>query len=386
MARGERFAVSFTFDFDAEEADHRRRPRERRPARRALARDLRREGRRAADARAVGRQGVTATFFIPGRVAERHPSRVEEIVAAGPRGGAPRVHAHLADDADPRRGGARADEGPRGAPLVRDRGDRLPVAGVGLHRAHEGAPAAARVHLLVELHGRLRPYRHEGTDLIELPIQWILDDAAHFWFDADSWNKKIATAEEVRSIWQRELRGYRKLGGAFILTMHPQIIGRPYRLELLEAFMDYVLGDADAWVTTCREIAARVPSTFPHVRVEGSARERGRSYGEQARDRVRRSIEAYREVFAAYAGWDWPTVIDQARAYEAPIERFDPAYLEEMRGVAEGAGVADADVLAINVRTEVMFAAKAREGGPSAARRVLRVRRHACAERRRVTR
>jgi peptidoglycan/xylan/chitin deacetylase (PgdA/CDA1 family) len=105
----------------------------------------------------------------------------------------------------------------------------------------------------------LRPYRHEGTDLIELPIQWILDDAAHFWFDADSWNKKISTAEEVRSIWQGELRGYRKLGGAFILTMHPQIIGRPYRLELLEAFMDHVLAMPDAWVTTCREIAARVP-------------------------------------------------------------------------------------------------------------------------------
>src|SRR5437016_3353466 len=28
-------------------------------------------------------KGVTATFFIPGRVAERHPSRVEAIVAAG---------------------------------------------------------------------------------------------------------------------------------------------------------------------------------------------------------------------------------------------------------------------------------------------------------------
>jgi peptidoglycan/xylan/chitin deacetylase (PgdA/CDA1 family) len=105
----------------------------------------------------------------------------------------------------------------------------------------------------------LRPYRHEGTELIELPIQWILDDAAHFWFDADSWNKKIATADEVRSIWQGELRGYRKVGGAFILTMHPQIIGRPYRLELLDAFMDHVLAMPDAWVTTCRDIAGRVP-------------------------------------------------------------------------------------------------------------------------------
>ena len=54
--------------------------------------------------------------------------------------------------------------------------------------------------------------------------------------------------------------------------------------------------------------------------------------------------------------------------YESPIERFDPRYLEEMRGIAEGAGLQDADVLAINVRTEVMFAAKARQAGSDARR------------------
>ena len=101
--------------------------------------------------------------------------------------------------------------------------------------------------------------------------------------------------------------------------------------------------------------------TFPHVRVEGGPRERGRSYGEQAGERVRRSIDAYRDVFRSYAGWEWATVIDHARAYADPIERFDPVYLEEIRGIAEGAGVDEADVLAINVRTEVMFAAKARD-------------------------
>src|SRR5438552_3672058 len=101
--------------------------------------------------------------------------------------------------------------------------------------------------------------------------------------------------------------------------------------------------------------------TFPHVRVEGGPRDRGRSYGEQVRDRVHRSIEAYEEVFGGYAGWTWNMVTDHARAYEQPIERFEPSYLEEIRGIAEGAGVAAADVLAINVRTEIMFAAKARD-------------------------
>ena len=99
---------------------------------------------------------------------------------------------------------------------------------------------------------------------------------------------------------------------------------------------------------------------FPHIRVEGGPRERGRQYGEAARGRVRRSIEAYGEVFRQCAGWDRPAVTEQALRYVPPIERFGSSYLEEMRGIAEGAGVGFQDVLSINVRTEVMFAAKAR--------------------------
>jgi isopenicillin-N N-acyltransferase-like protein len=100
---------------------------------------------------------------------------------------------------------------------------------------------------------------------------------------------------------------------------------------------------------------------FPHVRVEGSALDRGREYGSQAADRVQRSVAAYRDVFTHYAGWDWATVRREAARFEAPIAAFRPAYLDEIRGIAEGAGLDPGDVLAINVRTEVMFAAKARQ-------------------------
>ncbi|HXF74229.1 MAG TPA: C45 family peptidase [Actinomycetota bacterium] len=100
--------------------------------------------------------------------------------------------------------------------------------------------------------------------------------------------------------------------------------------------------------------------TFPHVRVEGGPAERGIAYGQQAAERVARSIEAYAEVFRAYAGWDWARVREEAARYEEPIAARFPAYLEEIRGIARGAGVDVLDVLAINVRTEVMFAAKAR--------------------------
>jgi isopenicillin-N N-acyltransferase-like protein len=50
----------------------------------------------------------------------------------------------------------------------------------------------------------------------------------------------------------------------------------------------------------------------------------------------------------------------EAARFEAPIGKFRPAYLDEMRGIADGAGLDLIDVLAINVRTEVMYSAKAR--------------------------
>ena len=99
---------------------------------------------------------------------------------------------------------------------------------------------------------------------------------------------------------------------------------------------------------------------YPRVRVSGDSRARGRSYGEQAAERVRRSVAEYAEVFAKGAGLAWNEVREVARRFEAPIAAFGQAYLEELRGIAEGAGVDPIDVLAINVRTEIMYSAKAR--------------------------
>jgi isopenicillin-N N-acyltransferase-like protein len=98
-----------------------------------------------------------------------------------------------------------------------------------------------------------------------------------------------------------------------------------------------------------------------HVRVEGTSYQRGRQYGRQAAARIRLSVQAYQQTFAHFAGWDWPAVRREAARFEAPIGKVMPAYLEELRGIADGAGIDLADVLAINVRTEVMYAAKARQ-------------------------
>jgi isopenicillin-N N-acyltransferase-like protein len=97
------------------------------------------------------------------------------------------------------------------------------------------------------------------------------------------------------------------------------------------------------------------------IRVEGSALQRGEQYGEQARELIARSIEIYGEAFEHYAGWDWEQVREHAGRFREPILAFDREYVDELEGIARGAGLEFADVLAINVRTEVMFAAMARD-------------------------
>jgi isopenicillin-N N-acyltransferase-like protein len=100
---------------------------------------------------------------------------------------------------------------------------------------------------------------------------------------------------------------------------------------------------------------------YPHVRVAGGPRERGRQYGEQARGRVGRSVEAYERVYEDLAGLSRREVLALASTYARAIECFEPRYLEEMRGLAEGSAQTLEAILAINVRTEIMFAAKARQ-------------------------
>jgi isopenicillin-N N-acyltransferase-like protein len=101
--------------------------------------------------------------------------------------------------------------------------------------------------------------------------------------------------------------------------------------------------------------------TYPRIRVSGEPVERGGQYGEQARDRIRISRAGYERAFREAAGWDWDRAVDAASGYAEPIERAFPHLLAELRGIAEGSGLTLGDLLAMNARTEVIWAATARQ-------------------------
>ena len=111
------------------------------------------------------------------------------------------------------------------------------------------------------------------------------------------------------------------------------------------------------------------PLTHPRIRVAGDARERGRQYGEAARDRILIGLAAYEKAFQRAAGWSWKDASAAAAVFEPEIRASYPQYLEEMAGIAEGAGLSFSDVLTLNTRTEVIWAATAREAAEEGRRR-----------------
>ncbi|KAK1818359.1 hypothetical protein LTR12_007273 [Friedmanniomyces endolithicus] len=91
------------------------------------------------------------------------------------------------------------------------------------------------------------------------------------------------------------------------------------------------------------------------ITCSGTPREIGLKHGREAKLQISRSIAFYADLFEETAKMDWPKVQDLAMTFEAVMRRKWPAYLEEISGISEGAGVSLSDIIAINVRTEIAF-------------------------------
>jgi isopenicillin-N N-acyltransferase like protein len=94
-------------------------------------------------------------------------------------------------------------------------------------------------------------------------------------------------------------------------------------------------------------------SRMPLIEIAGAPRERGRQYGEQAREQIERSIAWYRDQFAETAKLSWDEILASAPRWEPLIDAYLPDATEEIRGVAEGSGTRYEEILALNGRGEL---------------------------------
>jgi peptidoglycan-N-acetylglucosamine deacetylase len=94
-----------------------------------------------------------------------------------------------------------------------------------------------------------------STGLIEVPCEWIRDDAPYFTMDRFTGSRPYTPPRGALDIWRDEFDAAYADGGLFQLTMHPHVIGHRSRLVVLRELLDHILGHDDVWFGTHAAIA-----------------------------------------------------------------------------------------------------------------------------------
>jgi peptidoglycan/xylan/chitin deacetylase (PgdA/CDA1 family) len=203
------------------------------------------------------RNDIKATFFVPGHVAYAYPDALRRIVDAGHEVG---HHGWIHEN-----------------PAAFDRAGEKEVLEKGLHALDHVAgvrPTGYRspawdlspntIELLREfgfvyetscMANDFHPYYlrtgdswsptslyrfGEVSELVEMPITWLLDDFIvfeHIWGSLEG----LRRPSDIEELWRGEFDyGYENCpGGLITLTMHPQVIGRGSRIAMLQRLIDH---------------------------------------------------------------------------------------------------------------------------------------------------
>ena len=107
-----------------------------------------------------------------------------------------------------------------------------------------------------------RPYEiladGKPTGVVELPVEWLLDDYPYFGFDRYTSVRPHITPNEVLEIWAAEFDLAYREGTLLVLTMHPKYIGHRSRMLMLEKLIEYILSRKNVWFATHEDIARHV--------------------------------------------------------------------------------------------------------------------------------
>jgi peptidoglycan/xylan/chitin deacetylase (PgdA/CDA1 family) len=173
---------------------------------------------------------VHATFYWPGVTASRHPDELRAVLAAGHEIG---HHGHTHRRPDRLSARDQREDVAAALDVLTELTGRVPTA----YRAPgwELTPvtlACLRAHGFASdssMMDRDDPYVL-GCGLLELPVHWTLDDAPHFGATIDP--------EPLLRAWLAEIEDAERSGGHRTITLHPEIIGRPHRIDVLRRLLD----------------------------------------------------------------------------------------------------------------------------------------------------
>jgi peptidoglycan/xylan/chitin deacetylase (PgdA/CDA1 family) len=206
------------------------------------------------------REAIPASFFYPAVSALLHPEEVRGIADDGHEIG---IHSwiHEANTTLPRK--AERDLTFRAAETLSRISGRDPV---GMRTASwdfsvNTMDIIRELKLLYDssLMADDDPYElidaGEPTGIVELPPEWIRDDAVYYNFVRFSALRPYTPPSAVAEIFTAEFDGAWEEGGLFLLTMHPHITGHRSRMPVLERLIKHMKARGSCWFATHAQIA-----------------------------------------------------------------------------------------------------------------------------------
>ncbi|MCC6716353.1 MAG: polysaccharide deacetylase [Acetobacteraceae bacterium] len=205
-------------------------------------------------------QAIPATFFYPAVSALLHPEEVRGVAADGHEIG---IHSWIHERNTTLPFEAERDLSMRAAEVLDTLAGR-PCVGM------RTASWDFSPHTLViiremgllydsSLMADNEPYElladNEATGVVELPPEWIRDDAVYFNMHRFSALRPYTPPSAVEEIFRAEFDGARAEGGLFLLTMHPHVIGHRSRLPLLARLIAHIKASGDVWFATHEQVA-----------------------------------------------------------------------------------------------------------------------------------
>jgi peptidoglycan-N-acetylglucosamine deacetylase len=208
----------------------------------------------------LDRHSVPASFFIPSVSLELHPEMAGAIRKSGRHEFA--VHGWIHEQNPTLPGDVERDLIVRARATLERLTGTKPVG----YRAPSWNFSPNTLRILREL-GFLydsslmaddRPYElmenGERTGIIELPVEWILDDAPL----VDPQGQRYSAPRDLLQVYIDEFDRAWEERGMFLLTVHPHIIGHRSRILVLEKLIEHIKAKGGAWFATHQQLAELV--------------------------------------------------------------------------------------------------------------------------------
>ena len=203
---------------------------------------------------------LKGTFYIPGDTAQRHTDAVRVIASTRHEIG---HHGHMHLRSDKVDAFAQREEIEQGLEALSTCLGQAPAG----YRSASWELTPETFALLVEFGfaydsscmGDDRPYveEHDGNSILELPVHWSLDDWPYFAWTIDA-GGQLTDPDTVLATWLAEFESAKRDRRHVTYTMHPEIIGRGYRIDVLRRLIETLAASGSVWFATHAQVAELV--------------------------------------------------------------------------------------------------------------------------------